>query len=499
MGFFTDAYDLFCISLVTKLLGRLYYTDPSSKDPGSLPAQRVCRRERRGPLRHACRAALLRVARRQAGAQERVRLHSHPHGALPSVASGLSFGHTPKGVIGTLCFFPVLARVRHRRRLSIISDDHVRVRQQEDPGRIHRRRVRDAGIRHPLRHHRRARRLRRVPGVAGARGGLPVAGRAHVRHCARCAHLLLAHEDARDGTVHGPHLARNTKQATADMAKVLKKDIQEDDEQVERQVVAGGDTWGLFSMQFLRRHGLHLLATTSTWFLLDIAFYSQNLFQKDIFSKVGWIPPARTMNAIEEVFRISRAQAFIALCGTIPGYWFTVALIDVIGRFWIQIMGFLMMTVFHDRPRGAIRALDAAGKPHRVRRALRTHVLLRKLRAKQHHVHRARGDLPRPAAVHVPRNLSRGGKGRSHHRSLRVPLRRDRHTQRAIPTRRNKLPRNAHVPIRPGVKGKVARGTVKGKRRRTRRLRSVVDSPSGAHWCCGRVHVRLVAFFPKPL
>ncbi|CAL1393240.1 unnamed protein product [Linum trigynum] len=25
MGFFTDAYDLFCISLVTKLLGRIYY------------------------------------------------------------------------------------------------------------------------------------------------------------------------------------------------------------------------------------------------------------------------------------------------------------------------------------------------------------------------------------------------------------------------------------------------------------------------------------------
>ena len=25
MGFFTDAYDLFCISLLTKLLGRIYY------------------------------------------------------------------------------------------------------------------------------------------------------------------------------------------------------------------------------------------------------------------------------------------------------------------------------------------------------------------------------------------------------------------------------------------------------------------------------------------
>src|SRR6185295_18444890 len=35
MGFFTDAYDLFSISLVTKLLGRIYYT--TANKPGTLP------------------------------------------------------------------------------------------------------------------------------------------------------------------------------------------------------------------------------------------------------------------------------------------------------------------------------------------------------------------------------------------------------------------------------------------------------------------------------
>lgn len=89
-----------------------------------------------------------------------------------------------------------------------------------------------------------------------------------------------------------------------------------------------------------------MLGTTSTWFLLDIAFYSSNLFQKDIFSSVGWIPPAEEMNAINEVYRIARAQTLIALCGTVPGYWFTVALIDYMGRFTIQLMGFFFMTVF---------------------------------------------------------------------------------------------------------------------------------------------------------
>ncbi|CAM6067476.1 unnamed protein product [Sphagnum tenellum] len=37
MGFFTDAYDLFCISTVTRLLGRIYYYDPATGKPGSLP------------------------------------------------------------------------------------------------------------------------------------------------------------------------------------------------------------------------------------------------------------------------------------------------------------------------------------------------------------------------------------------------------------------------------------------------------------------------------
>ncbi len=104
--------------------------------------------------------------------------------------------------------------------------------------------------------------------------------------------------------------------------------------------------YGLFTTQFAKRHGLQLLGTTSTWFLLDIAFYSQNLFQKDIFTAIGWLPSAKSMNALEEVFRISRAQALIALCSTVPGYWFTVAFIDIVGRWIIQLMGFFFMTLF---------------------------------------------------------------------------------------------------------------------------------------------------------
>ncbi|KAH9324151.1 hypothetical protein KI387_004329, partial [Taxus chinensis] len=66
----------------------------------------------------------------------------------------------------------------------------------------------------------------------------------------------------------------------------------------------------------------------------------------DIFTAVGWLPAGKKMNSIEEVHRIARAQCIIALWSTVPGYWFTVALVDRIGRVTIQLIGFFFMTVF---------------------------------------------------------------------------------------------------------------------------------------------------------
>lgn len=88
------------------------------------------------------------------------------------------------------------------------------------------------------------------------------------------------------------------------------------------------------------------LACTDSSFAPCPAFYSQNLFQKDVFTAIHWIPAASTMSAVQEVYKISRAQTLIALCSTVPGYWVTVLLIDWIGRWIIQLQGFFFMTVF---------------------------------------------------------------------------------------------------------------------------------------------------------
>ncbi|KAJ4973133.1 hypothetical protein NE237_006307 [Protea cynaroides] len=141
-------------------------------------------------------------------------------------------------------------------------------------------------------------------------------------------------------------IARNAKQAATNMAIVLNVEMEAEPEKVERLAMEPSSSYGLFSEEFLRRHGLHLLGVTSTWFFICIAFYSQSLFQKSIFTNVGWIPSSKTMSALQETYMVARAQTIIALCGTIPGYWFTVAFIDYIGRFVIQLMGFFMMTLF---------------------------------------------------------------------------------------------------------------------------------------------------------
>ncbi|KAI5347160.1 hypothetical protein L3X38_015039 [Prunus dulcis] len=136
----------------------------------------------------------------------------------------------------------------------------------------------------------------------------------------------------------------NAKQAAADMGKVLDIEIQAEQEKLAQFKAA--NEYPLLSMEFYRRHGRHLIGTMTTWFLLDIAFYSQNLTQKDIFPVMGLTHKDVEVNALQEMFETSRAMFVIAFFGTFPGYWFTVFFIEKLGRFKIQLVGFFMMSFF---------------------------------------------------------------------------------------------------------------------------------------------------------
>ncbi|KAI3945197.1 hypothetical protein MKX01_034958 [Papaver californicum] len=357
MGFFTDAYDLFCISLVTKLLGRIYYTVEGSAKPGSLPpnvAAAVNGVALVGTLAGQLFFGWLgdRMGRKRVYGLTLLIM------VTCSVASGLSLGHQPKAVMATLCFFrfwlgfgiggdyPLSATI-----MSEYANKKTRgafiaaVFAMQGTG------ILAGGIVAIIVSAIFDKQFPAPAYAVDAKASLPpqtdYIWRIIVIFGAIPAALTYYWRMKMPETARYTALVeKNAARAAADMSKVLNKEIKAETEMVERLTTEPSNSFGLFSKQFLKRHGLHLLGTTSTWFLLDIAFYSQNLFQKDIFTAIGWIPPSQTMSASEEVYKIARAQTLIALCSTVPGYWFTVAFIDIIGRWAIQMMGFFFMTVF---------------------------------------------------------------------------------------------------------------------------------------------------------
>ncbi|KAK7277544.1 hypothetical protein RJT34_22559 [Clitoria ternatea] len=357
MGFFTDAYDLFCISLVTKLLGRIYYHVDGAQKPGTLPpnvSAAVNGVAFIGTLSGQLFFGWLgdKLGRKKVYGMTLMLM------VISSIASGLSLGHDAKTVMTTLCFFrfwlgfgiggdyplsaTIMSEYANKKTrgafiaavfamqgfgilaggvFAIIISSTFKANfgapaYEVDP----------LGSTVPQADY-----VWRIILMVGAiPASLTYYWRMKMPETARYTALV----------------AKNTEKAAADMSKVMQVEIIESESRKEEEAQGKRKSYGLFSKEFLSLHGLHLLGTASTWFFLDIAFYSQNLFQKDIFSAIGWIPPAKTMNALEEVFKIAKAQTLIALCSTVPGYWFTVAFIDKIGRFKIQLMGFFFMTVF---------------------------------------------------------------------------------------------------------------------------------------------------------
>ncbi|KAE8709231.1 putative inorganic phosphate transporter 1-4 [Hibiscus syriacus] len=353
MGFFTDAYDLFCISAVTKLIGRLYYYDPTTGKPGAFPKE--IKNAVTGVALFGTLAGQLffgwlgdKLGRKKVYGITLVTMVGC------ALASGLSFGSSAQSVIGTLCFFRFWLGFGIGGDYPLSAVIMSEYANQKTRGAF-------------------------IAAVFAMQGtGILVAGLVSVMVSKAflaaypappfSESQVLSTQPQGDlvwrivlmfGAVPAaltyywrlkmPETARYTalvqgdkKKAAADMAKVLETDLTVDE---TSNKVDPKSSYGLFSSEFAKRHGLHLLGTSTTWFLLDIAFYSLQLTQNDVYPASGLLHKASSMNAIEETFHLSKAMFLVALAATVPGYWFTVFLIDRIGRFIIQLGGFLVMSI----------------------------------------------------------------------------------------------------------------------------------------------------------
>ncbi|KAI7888031.1 phosphate:H+ symporter [Mucor mucedo] len=149
-----------------------------------------------------------------------------------------------------------------------------------------------------------------------------------------------------------------TPRFTIDVEQKVEKGIQDAKAFLEKGASAGDYTdniavartnsspkasWGDFKRHFGQwQNGKILLGTAYSWFALDVAWYGLGLNNSIILQNIGF---GGGGDAYTSVFRVCVGNIIINLLGSVPGYWISVFTIDRLGRKFIQIMGFTMLTI----------------------------------------------------------------------------------------------------------------------------------------------------------
>eukprot|EP00884_Botryococcus_braunii_P020711 jgi/Botrbrau1/7323/Bobra.247_3s0018.1 len=84
------------------------------------------------------------------------------------------------------------------------------------------------------------------------------------------------------------------------------------------------------------------------WLLLDIGYYSQAMFQSNVLATIHYLPDVDIRvpaSVYEWVLQTCTGLAIGSMMGTVPGYFFAVATIDRLGRRFLQACGLLLMGI----------------------------------------------------------------------------------------------------------------------------------------------------------
>jgi len=103
-------------------------------------------------------------------------------------------------------------------------------------------------------------------------------------------------------------------------------------------------TFSDFRAHYAKWHNLKvLLGTSLSWFMLDVAFYGLSLNQSFVLTSIGYTAPQT--EPFQYLYSVATGNVLVNIMGSIPGYYFSVWLIEIMGRKKIQIMGFTMLTI----------------------------------------------------------------------------------------------------------------------------------------------------------
>ncbi|KAI3969614.1 hypothetical protein MKX01_020175 [Papaver californicum] len=305
MGLFTDAYDLFCITPVMKLIGRIYYEDQDidESERGVIPPSVVSITVATALIGTVFGNLVFgycgdRFGRRRVyGVALLIRIFS-------SIGCGFSICRTRKCVIASLCFF------RFMLGIGIGGDYPISATIMSEFA-------------------NKATRGSFIAAVFSMQGfGILTSSAVTMLLC---------------GIFNHASESKNKVTQTPDEADLLWRLI------LMFGAIPAAMTfyWRMLMPETARevfwRHGQDLFACASSWFLVDVVFYSSNLFQSHVYSDLLRDPIK--LNAYQQAYDVAKLQAIIAVCSTIPGYWATVFFIDRIGRVKIQMMGFLVMGI----------------------------------------------------------------------------------------------------------------------------------------------------------
>jgi PHS family inorganic phosphate transporter-like MFS transporter len=107
------------------------------------------------------------------------------------------------------------------------------------------------------------------------------------------------------------------------------------------------------------KHALTLFGCAFSWFLVDVAFYGINLNQSVILTDIGY---ATGKTPYEYLLHNAEGNLIIAVAGYVPGYFLTIAFIELLGRKWIQIQGFLVTALMFGILAGANTSLSSGAR-----------------------------------------------------------------------------------------------------------------------------------------